>query len=306
LLSPAQITSGQSGPFKILPNETTLTVRTADEVVTLDLPTGSRVPTSTVVSRFQALTSNVLAENVNGSLVFTDLSRVGPGAVIKVEGTAATSLGFGTDQQRGARGKEIMPGWNLTKRAGALFSRSPKFLKPIKSNPVFKVSYVTAPEFCLRCGGTRVENDFQIDSQGSYLIIENENLLYQASMKIILTDKGSNPFHTWYGTSISSRIGSKAVGNIAGALAEDVRQALTNLQNIQTQKSKWQPVTFKERLYQILQVQVYPDPQDQTAFTIDVVVQNAAREPVQLSIVYTTPGTVSRMTSNGRTLALGA
>jgi len=130
-------------------------------------------------------------------------------------------------------------------------------------------------------------------------MIENESLLYQAVMKILLTDRGSNPYFPWYGSQISSRIGSKALGGVASLLNEDVRRALARYQTLQESQSKYQSVTFKERLYAVLGVRVAPHEQDPTTFLLDVTVQNAAAEPINLPIVFTVPGVVATMGSNG-------
>jgi phage baseplate assembly protein W len=134
------------------------------------------------------------------------------------------------------------------------------------------------------------------------VLIENENLLYQAALKILLTDRGSNTFHPWYGTYLRSRIGSKALAGVASLINEDVRRALRRIQTMQEQKAKYQAVSFKERMYSILSVNVLPHKQDPTTYMIDVVVQNAASTPIDLSIVFTVPEVVAMMGSNGLTL----
>lgn len=134
------------------------------------------------------------------------------------------------------------------------------------------------------------------------ILIENENLLYQAALKILLTDRGSNTFHPWYGTYLRSRVGSKALSGVASLINEDVRRALKRIQDMQEQKTKYQAVSFKERLYSVLSVEVLPHSQDPTTYMINVVVQNASSTPINLSIVFTVPGVVALMGSNGLTL----
>ncbi len=118
-------------------------------------------------------------------------------------------------------------------------------------------------------------------------------------LKILLTDLGSNPFHPWYGTSIRQRIGSKALMGVASVLSEDVRQALSRYQALQTEQAKYQVVSFKERLYGILGVDVKRHAQDATTFLIEVTVQNASGTPIALNIVYTVPEVVALMGTNG-------
>ena len=213
------------------------------------------------------------------------------------------SLGF--VGQYGTRGRKIYPAWTLDKRDDTITNRFPKFVGQVRGNPVFKVTYSVPRARCLRCGGSYVENDYRFNIRGQMLLVENENLLYQAALKILLTDRGSNPYHTWYGTSIRSRIGTKAVSDVATAINEDVRRALGKLQDLQEEQSNFQVVTFKERLYQILSVQTYQDENNPFIFYVDVVVQNASSDPINLSIVYTVPDVVSLVQGDGVDLRLG-
>jgi hypothetical protein len=118
-------------------------------------------------------------------------------------------------------------------------------------------------------------------------------------LKIVLTDFGSNPYHGQYGTTIRERIGSKAIGNVAAVISEDVRRALARLQDLQEAQSEWQQVTSKERLYAVLGVRTAPHSQDPSTFLVDVTLQNASGEPVTLSIVFSVPEVVALLGSNG-------
>jgi hypothetical protein len=289
-LTPAEISSGISGPFRIVQNENTLTVQTQSETVIITLPIGERVTTDQIVREFKLNASLISAQNLNGHLVFTDIDEVGPDSRITVKGSAAESAGFAL--QRGARGRQVYPGWRLYQRPDTITNRYPRFNEPVKSNPIFKVTYTAPVERCRRCRATYVENDARFDTSGQVILIENENLLNQAALKIILTDRGSNPYHPWYGTTIRSRIGSKALSSVATVINEDVRAALANLQSIQLEQSKYQDVSFKERLYAILSVQTLQSSEDPTVFLVDVVVQNASSDPVSVSVIFSVPSVV--------------
>lgn len=316
LFSSARLYSTISGPYDIVANEDTLTVSS---------PLGSETVIFGAVTRLRLTAAQVIAEldkrsfsvaqvaDVNGHLVFFDNTRVGNDSFINVSGTAAGALGFGnlgskctTNYQAGARGAQVYPGWQLYLREDTITNRFPRFITPVRTNPIFKVTYSVPPNRCLRCGGTYIENDYRYDSAGQLLMIENEDLLYQASLKILLTDKGSNPYHPWYGTHIRSRIGSKAISGVSTLISEDVRQALAKLQTLQGEQTKYQVTSFKERLYSIQRVDVTPHVQDPTIFKVDVAVQNASAEPIDLSIVFTVPGAVALMGSNGLMLGTQA
>ena len=316
LFVPAQLYGTVSGPFDIIAGDDALivTTPTGSETVALGVATGtSRFTTDQVIKKFQKANFQVAAlENVNGHLVFSDTSTIGPDSYVRVDGSAAYALGFGSiscgpgNRQRIARGRQVYPSWSLKTRQDTITNRYPMFDYPVAQGPVFKVSYTVPRERCLRCGGVGVENDWRFGEDGQIIRVENENLLYQACLKILLTEKGSNPYNVWYGTSLMSRIGTKAVGGMSAVISEDVRSALTKFQNIQDQQGKYQAVTYKERLYAILAVQATPHQQDPSTWLVDVTVQNASGEPITLNIVYTAPGAIALMGSNGLMLGTEA
>ena len=313
----AQLFSSESGPYDLTANEDTITVETPRGTgsVNFGTTTVQRLTAKQIVQyMLRQQFSVALPESINGHLVFTDTSTVGPDSFVKTTGTAAKSLGFGTPSKVGncagtgtawrASGRRLYPGWVLQVRPDTITNRYPVFREQVRTNPTFSVSYTVPPERCLRCGATYIENDYRYDQAGQMLLIQDEALLYQAALKILLTDRGSNPFFPWYGSQIRSRIGSKALGGVASLLNEDVRRALARYQTLQESQSKYQTVTFKERLYAVLNVHVVPHAQDPTTFLLDVTVQNASAEPINLPIVFTVPGVVATMGSNG--LMLGA
>lgn len=306
LQSAAVLSSSVSGPFDIKQNEDVLTVETSagTETLTFGARGTIRRTTDQVIKAIQkANWTHVSASNDRGYLVLVDPNSVGPNAFVKVRGLAAAGLGFGqpgvSDRQWSAYGREIYPGWDLYLRPDEITNRYIRFRKPLQGNPMIKVTYSAPVQRCLRCQATFVENDYRFDESGSSILIQNEDLLYQAVLKILLTDMGSNPFHPWYGTSIRQRIGSKSLMGVTSVLSEDVRQALSRYQALQTEQAKYQVVSFKERLYGILGVDVKRHAQDPTTFLIDVTVQNASGSPIALNIVYTVPEVVALMGTNG-------
>jgi phage baseplate assembly protein W len=310
LFAPARLYSTASGPFDLVAGEDDLTISTpaGEQDFSFGVSNTARLTTSQVIqSLLQSGLTVALAENINGHLNLSDISTVGQDSFVRVRGRAASALGFGNPyddaRQRGARGRMLFPGWVLqgthTMLTGDATARFPRFVTRVQSNPMFKVTYTTTGRSCRRCGGSFIENDFRFDNTGQGLTIENENLLYQAALKILLTNRGSNPYFDDYGSTIQSRIGSKALSGVAAAISEDVRRTLANMQTGQQDQAQYQQVTAKERLYAILRVQTVPHVQDQTTFLVDVVVQNASAEPVSLSIVFSVPEVVALLGSNG-------
>jgi len=313
LLSAAVLSSSVSGPYDIIENEDTLTVEASGDTATLSFgAVGTiRLTTDQVVRRTQVADwQHVEVRNDNGCLVFVDTEKVGPSAFVKVTGTAASALGFGqpgsSARQRSAFGREVYPGWDLYLREDSITNRFPRFRRPLRKNPMLKVTYAVPVQRCLRCRASFIENDLRFDASGNMLLIANEDLLYQAALKMLLTDKGSNPFFPWYGTSIRDRIGSKALSGVASVLSEDVRKALSRMQALQTEQAKYQQVTFKERLYAVLAVNVKRHAQDVSTYLIEVTVQNASGQPISLNIVFTVPEVVALMGSNGLMLGTKA
>ena len=309
LFSTAQITGSKSGPFQIenWNPAPTLSLSSSSESVTLSLPVGERVTTNRLVEFISARVMDILVENVNGHLVFTDVAKLGPESRIRVSGDAAETLGF--DTQYGSNGRVVFPGWRLEKRSDirtdlGIANRYPRFVSPVQQEANFRLTYSVPAERCLRCRATFVENDYRFDVQGEPLIIENEDLLYQAALKILLTGIRTNPFHTFYGSRVRSRIGTKAIGAVSTLLSEDVRTALSNMQVLQKAQAQVQRVTSRERLYSVLSVEVFPHESDPTAFLIDVVVANASGQRVSLSVVFTVPGAFALQGSNGLSLGL--
>jgi hypothetical protein len=134
LYSSAEIMGAVSGPFTILPNENRLVVRSQNETVEVDLPVGPRVSVKRVLDRILPLAETIGAESDKSFLVFSDRSTLGPDSRIFVEGSAAAAVGFVA--QRGAKGRQLFPGWNLVGRDGFIAVRFPLFNRRVKSNPV--------------------------------------------------------------------------------------------------------------------------------------------------------------------------
>lgn len=312
LFVPAQIRGSLSGPFNIIKNENTLTVRNGrSQVEDIVLPVGLRVPADTVVTIVNnALVTaglDVAIQKVNGYLIFTDLEGIGKNSRIEIRGKVATSLGFSF--QFGARGAQLYPGWDVIKRTnnplGVPDDRFIKFRSTVKSNSVIKASYAVPGARCLRCRGTFVENDYRFGQSGEPILITNEDLLVQAAQKLVLTEQGSNPFHPWYGTLIHEKVGIKGIGSASATIHEEVTKALNRFQQLQQRQGRVQTVSNKERLFTVSSINTTQDPQDPTFSNVDIVATNASGQPVSLSIVFTTPGAVALAGSLNQSLGLG-
>lgn len=310
----ALLRSFQPGPFRVIKNENQLGIRNGQGEVSILLPVGSRVPTDEIIRIVQKELDGegiaVRASQENGYLTFEDQYEKGTASFVYCSGSALSSLGL--DRQKAAKGKEVYPAWTIDERLDVVpitshgiknYSRRfPKFVKPLKGNPVIKVSYATFREKCLRCLRTGVENDYRIARDGNFLLVANENLLYQQAMKMILTVRGSNPFHPEYGSLLTTRIGSKVLADTQGILQMDVITCLERLKGLQRMQAKYQVVSPRERLQSIQGVSVIQSPDDPTAFGIQGVIRNASNEPISLSLLFAVTGSVALTNSRGESL----
>lgn len=286
LFSSARVTGMLSGPFKIYANSNQLTIDTQSETLNLNLPPGSRLNTDAIVRLVRSNSNGIGAYNTNGYLTFEDNTDVGKRSRIKISGSSAEALGF--SDVNGSMGKTLYPSWRLVKTSSSS-EKVIQFSTPVKKNPLFRINYTANPNTCLRCASTRIENDWIFDTSGQSIIIENEDLLHQAAVKIVFTEKGSNIFHPFYGTDLTRMIGSKAISSVANIINEDVRRALVNMQNLQRAQSRYQLVTFKEQLLSIDSVRTTQDPNNLNAFNVEVVIRNASTEPITLNVYFTLP-----------------
>lgn len=300
LQSHAQLFSGRPGPYDMAVGSDTLTVETSGGSWTLALgvPRATRYTAAELVLKFHRLLTPqdpIFIEAVNEHLVFTDTNRVGIRSYVKVSGTGQTAFGFADGWS--VRGQHLYPAWALIPVDG--FGRRPQFTSWIRTNPQWKVTYTTTANRCKRCQGIQVENDCRFGVDGDVILVDGEDLLYQAALKILLTEKGSNPYHREYGASLMSRIGTKATAGVVAALSEEVRSALSKLQTLQRDQARYQTVSSEERLYAITGMSVQPHVSDPTTYQIQVGLQNASTKPITLSIVYTAPGATSIVGPNG-------
>lgn len=293
LFAPAQIASTAHGPFRI-PAQcvTDLVISASTETRTFTFPPGRVLTLAQVLTTLQQM-DTVAVEAFGNGMLLTDTGALGTGSSLRLSGTATTLLGF---QQVGARGRQEYPRWELADRV------YPRFVEPVRLNPVFKLTYTAPPERCPRCGGSRVENDYLFDFQGNVVLVEGADLLYQAALKILLTRIRSNPFHPTYGSNLTSRIGTKATGAVSALIQEDVQRALNTMQESQRKQAQWQVVTAAERLYAVRSVQVTQNANDPTAFAVDVLVANASNKVVSVNIVFTVPGVTALPGTNGLSL----
>tara|TARA_B100001057_G_scaffold282433_1_gene282813 strand:+ start:1720 stop:2802 length:1083 start_codon:yes stop_codon:yes gene_type:complete len=301
LHSPAVLVAGSAGPYRVFDDARGLEVTYQGITKRLVLPIGSH-KASDLAKELDKLFDEVVVTVNDGRLQLEDNFHRGIASSIKVSGTAAETVGF--SGQRRANGREVAPPWSVGLRDSFLTVSYPRFAYPPKqrNNVRFEVSYFTEAHRCRRCMATRIENDFRVDTDGDLKLINKEDLLYQSCLKALLTERGSNIQHSWYGSNIMKMIGSKAVGGMASTIASEIRRVLDTHIGLQEQQANYQQVTMEERLYRVRDIQVRQHQNDPTTFMCEVVVQNYSGSPVRLTVVYTVPGANSMITSGGKVI----
>jgi hypothetical protein len=162
------------------------------------------------------------------------------------------------------------------------------FDRPIESTTDFvEIDYTTIRQECRRCGGVGVENDWQYTGAGALVKVRNADLLSQEILKISYTEKGSNPFHRWYGTGLLESIGRKMTdqGLIQNLILSDLQDAFRRWQSVKKQQEEnlGQIVSDEEFPFRLLVVNLERDPVDPTVIYVNAVVQNRSSSPIQIS-----------------------
>jgi phage baseplate assembly protein W len=203
--------------------------------------------------------------------------------------TLATYLGIATNHEY--RGKQITPGWTLITDPLTLADRPTRLVRfdtPLKSIGDFvELSYSTVRQECRRCGGTGVENDWRYSKTGEVAQVRDEALLIQEIQKLFYTVRGTNPFHTWYGTTLLEMIGKKiSAGNVMqNLIVSDIYSAFNRWQSIKNQQEQkvGQFVSDEEYPFRLLGVDLQQSTKDPTVIFINITIQNRSQRPIQLS-----------------------
>lgn len=237
-----------------------------------------------LISQINSVSKDFRASLYSGSVKITHYLK----DRFEISGSALSSLGFSKDKAYG-KSKRLTPSWTLSKSLNGLVIRFDKVLDPVG---ILDISYTTAKETCTRCESTGIENDFRFDSKGEIELIQDHDLLYQSVAKILLTEKGSNPFHLWYGSDAFKMIGKKSNSATAQALKQSVRDALDRLVATQGVQATVQNVSLKERISSVRNVDVRPIGDDPTSVLCTVTVISASSETVSVNIIFQVPNSI--------------
>jgi len=137
----------------------------------------------------------------------------------------------------------------------------------------FEVNYVTLRGFCPKCVGLEVINDIDYDIRGALRTVRNEELLLQNLEKFTITEKESNPFHTFIGTFLVKLLGQKIIDSsyTSTKITQEISTTLDVLKSLQDQyRYTDRPVTNGELLEEVVNMQVRFDVDDPTIIRTEI------------------------------------
>jgi hypothetical protein len=300
LQTPAKLRSSKEAPYRIYSDATEVHISSVGISHTLVFPVGY-LDMKTVSKLISGAVPGITASGDGGYLVLEDTTSIGRGSFVSVTGPGAPSLGF--SGQASARGRQIAPPWVLgTDPASPSTTARPVFVRsPRRVRARWEVTYRTPPSRCRRCMTSRVENDLRVDYPTGHIEkIRDESALYQTCMKALLTEYKSNSYHPWYGSQILNMLGKKRGSGVEKALEQEIRRVLDKVQALQGAQMRYQQVSLKETLSDVVSVSAKAHPDDPTTVLVDIIVRNASSNNVRLTFVFTVPGVSGVLKRNGR------
>lgn len=112
--------------------------------------------------------------------------------------------------------------------------------------------------------------DLSIGTDSDLAKVQDTEKLVQDILKLLMTEIGSNPFATWYGSSLGqTMIGSGFDNNFLTTLAESqIKNGLDTIMSLQREQAAQQKLTPSELLAGIKSISVERNQVDPTYFTI--------------------------------------
>lgn len=287
----AKAVGSREGPFVITASNQTFAVSVnGGQVQTATLPLSARMPALQAADLLNRQLRGLTFTEDRGFLRFeTDLSGEDATAYVLPSSTLAATIGIRANREY--RGRRTVPGWTLVNDPHTLLDRPTRLIvfdEPLKGYQDFvEVNYATVRQECRRCGGIGVESDWRYGSDGNVVEVRDEALLIQELKKIVFTSIGSNPFHPWYGSKITSVVGSKNGGSafVQTMIVSDIQQTFQRWQSIKTQQEQQvgQIVSDEEFPFRLGQVGVEQSQSDPTVLFVNVEVYNRSSRPIQLT-----------------------
>jgi hypothetical protein len=293
VMIPVQVQGSGLGPFNIKQgvNDTLVLRVNQGPVQTVTIPASALMPADKLAGYLNFGVTGVQFTVVNANYLQMQSSSVGYGATVWIDAASTLAPTIGLLTNHLYRGVNVNPGWSLILDPTSLPElpyRMIMFDAPLRSIGDFvELSYNTVRTQCRRCGGTGVEDDWRYGITGDTGEVRDEALLIQEIEKIMFTVRGTNVFHSWYGTTLNETIGKKiAFGNfVQNLIVSDITTTFNRWQSIKNQQQQIvrQTVTDKEFPFRLLSVQLQQSTQDPTVIYVLVTIQNRSNQPIQIS-----------------------
>lgn len=120
----------------------------------------------------------------------------------------------------------------------------------------WEVLYITPLEFCRKCSGTKILNDWSLDQAGRLKVVVNEEKLAQDLRKLLITIKASHLEHAWYGSTLPVLVGSRFIAGLDIRLAAEIQEALERYVKVQTKQAFFQSLTPNEKIRELSGIKV--------------------------------------------------
>jgi len=132
-----------------------------------------------------------------------------------------------------------------------------------------------------------VGNDLAMNPDGSIQTVRDNEKLKQDILKAILTARGSNRFHQWYGSTVSERTIGQVLeaGQLDAEIQISIQETLSNLMSLQTAQTRVQYVSPGETLAGLVDVRVAKDSTDPRQWSITVIALTRQLTPVEETFV---------------------
>lgn len=290
LYAPARAVGTIAEPFTVVAGvNDTLLVCTGASTQRLVIPASTRLTAVQLANLLKAQVQHIVFVPSAGHITLQTAAQ-GPNATVTLLPGSTLAPTVGLAVNRIWQGTVVAPGWSIVSDPTAIPQRPNRWIifdEPLKSfQDYVEVSYSTTYQECRRCGGIGYENDWVYGQLGDVAEVIDENLLLQEITKLVYTVKGSNTFNLWYGTGLTTLVGSKIsmMSLLQNMIVSDVQQAFTRWQSIKKQQEDiGQYVSDKEYPYRLLSVVVTPSKQDPTVVYVNITVMNRSMQPIQLT-----------------------
>lgn len=310
LYVPARAKGALPGPFDIRSGSNDTLILQVDDlpIQTIVAPSGNQISPENLAKALSSLTEGVAFEVSSRRQIQLQTHSRGPGAVLRILSGSTLAASLGLVVGKVYTGQQVLSRWGLVEDPNTLSDRPTRLIVfddlVTGSGDFFEINYSTIREECRRCGGLGVENDWRYDRRGQIETVENFELLLQEATKVIYTEKGSNPFHVWYGTLLTQSIGKKLsdLGLLQNMIISDVREAFNRWQSIKRQQEDaGQFVSDEEYPARLLLSNVDRDPNDPTVIYVNAVVQSRSdRPPLRISRGLKLPGPLDLLGSTAQ------